>query len=416
MLNLIGLILSFTVIILLLRKKINFGVSLLIGSIIVAVFSLAETDAYAIGKAVLKSLIYSVDEGRFELTTLKLALVMLLIVLLARSMRETGSLEKLIDSLRRIFSSKTLIALIPAVIGLLHVPGGALFSAPMIDEEGEKLRLSREDRAIFNVWFRHIWFLIYPMSTSIILICSKDFANINLYNLISIQFPTFFVMIVIGFFMMRKVKNLESGKRADGGGLIHIIPIVVPIIFSLSLSTFLNLESVSSLLLALPFGIFSVFAIEKRETKEIIKILKRGLSWRLPFAIVGIMIFRGVVTSSGVISSIQTLTNNTFVPPLLLIVLIPFVLAFFMGYNLGAIALSYPIVEPLFHSVGSNIVPIVSILYVSSFVGYLISPLHLCMVVTNEYFKPDIAKFYKAVAPSSISLIVIHLLLMLMLI
>ena len=40
MLNLIGVVIAFIVILILIRKKVNFGLSLLVGSLIVGVFSL----------------------------------------------------------------------------------------------------------------------------------------------------------------------------------------------------------------------------------------------------------------------------------------------------------------------------------------------------------------------------------------
>ena len=42
MLNLIGVVIAFAVIIVLIRKKVNFGLSLILGSIIVGIFSLTK--------------------------------------------------------------------------------------------------------------------------------------------------------------------------------------------------------------------------------------------------------------------------------------------------------------------------------------------------------------------------------------
>ena len=79
-------------------------------------------------------------------------------------MQETGAITKLIDSLRTFFSKGGTLAVIPAVYGLMPVPGGALFSAPLIDKEGDKYKLKNNQKNFLNIWFRHIWFPIYPIS------------------------------------------------------------------------------------------------------------------------------------------------------------------------------------------------------------------------------------------------------------
>ena len=61
MLNLIGLIVAFTIIIVLIRRKINFGLSLLIGSVILGVFSLEVIEVVDIGKAFVQATFYSFE-------------------------------------------------------------------------------------------------------------------------------------------------------------------------------------------------------------------------------------------------------------------------------------------------------------------------------------------------------------------
>ncbi|ENO12432.1 hypothetical protein MBGDC06_00090 [Thermoplasmatales archaeon SCGC AB-539-C06] len=86
----------------------------------------------------------------------------------------------------------------------MPVPGGALFSAPMMDEEGDKYKINKDEKNFLNVWFRHIWFAIYPISSAMILICSDKFSNINIYYLVAINIPAFIVSIAIGIFYLRK--------------------------------------------------------------------------------------------------------------------------------------------------------------------------------------------------------------------
>jgi len=415
MLNLIGLLISFVIIIIMLRKKINFGFSLITGSLVMIIFSSFEIEISEMAKSLLESLIYSIDKQTFQLTTIKLAVVVLLIVVVAKSMELTGMLEKLIGAFSKVFSSKALLAILPAVIGLLHVPGGALFSAPMVGTEGKKVGASREEISVYNVWFRHIWFLISPFSSSIILICSESFANMNIYTFIFYQLPVFFFMVFLGLIMMRGIpKNKKRKERKTSlREMKYVLPIVAPIVISLILSTVFGLDSIISLIISLPVGIILIFVIGKIGFRESVDIVVRSLSWKMPLAVIGIMMFRAAVISSGVIESIRSLIESYSIPPLVAIVIIPFILSFLMGHNLGSIALAYPLLQPLFDITGYSKVALTSILYVSSFSSYLFSPLHLCVVVTNEYLKPDPSKFYRIIVPYSVMLIPFNIFVML---
>ena len=59
MLNLIGVIVAFAVIIILIRKKLNFGLSLILGSLVIGVFSLQEIKPVEIPKAMIEASFYS---------------------------------------------------------------------------------------------------------------------------------------------------------------------------------------------------------------------------------------------------------------------------------------------------------------------------------------------------------------------
>ena len=96
-----------------------------------------------------------------------------------------------------------------------------------------------------------------------------------------------------------------------------------------------------------------------------------------------------------------------------IIMLIPFLLGILTGFNLGAIALSFPMVEPLFSLANMSILKLTSIVFMSSFVGYLLSPIHLCNVLSSEYLKTDITRMYILFIPSAVILLMINALFLL---
>ena len=63
-----------------------------------------------------------------------LAIVVAVVIWLSDQMAATGLMNDLVTAVRARVSRRAAMAVLPAVIGLLPMPGGALFSAPMVDE------------------------------------------------------------------------------------------------------------------------------------------------------------------------------------------------------------------------------------------------------------------------------------------
>jgi len=408
----LGVIIAFTIIIFLIRKQFNFGASLILGSLILGVFSLQTIQPIDIPKAMVEATIYSFKKQQLVTETIELALLMTFIFVLAKSMQETGAIKKLIASLRTIFSKGGILGVIPAVYGLMPVPGGALFSAPMIDDEGEKYKLDKNQKNMLNIWFRHIWFPIYPISSAMILICSTKFSDINIYLLMLINMPAFIASILIGLFILKKfIGKIEKQKEKtkEYSGLIYLIPPVTPLFFYGALRV-IDFPETTSFLIGVIFSIIVLYFLTKIKVKEYLQILKKSLTWKLALAIFGIMIFRQMFEITRANEIIASIIGGFSAPALAMIILIPLLLGFITGYNLGAIALSYFLVQPFFQATGISIIGLTSIIFISSLVGYLISPIHLCNVLSSDYLKTDPTRIYKFFIPSALSLVIIQVL------
>ena len=410
MLSAFGALLSFPVIVYLIRKKVDFGISLLVGSFIIAIFSIDYLGFYGIFDAVSRAIIYSIDEHKLVTLTLELILIVNFINTLATIMKENRDMEKLVDSLGGFLSKGGVIASIPALFGLLPIQGGALFSAPLIEREGKEVGINKEDLSLLNVWFRHVLFLIYPLSATMILL--SGFTGKNIYSIIFLQVPSFIMMILIGLALLNGCspkRDLLRKKKEDNDlkGLLYFIPILLVVLVSVPLSVLLKFPSTESLLISLLLGILSLLLIDKVPLKKIPHFIKEGFSPRFSLAIIGIMVFRELFSRSEFTEFLKGLSHSNF-PPLLLITLVPLLFGFSMGHNLVAVSLSYPILEPLFPSAGLDLTSLASLIYMSSFMGYLFSPVHLCVVVTCEYFKTDLWKMYKKFIPASLAVLAGH--------
>ena len=70
------------------------------------------------------------------------------------------------------------------------------------------------------------------------------------------------------------------------------------------------------------------------------------------------------------------------------------------GVNQAYIGVAFPLLLPFF---GSEVIDLKLIMfaYAVGFVGVLLSPVHLCLLLTKEYFKANWAGIYKLLLPSA---------------
>ena len=106
------------------RFRLHLGLSLLIGSVTLALW----TDLGAGGWV--NATISSVA----SVQTIGLASIVGLILVMSRLMERSGHMTRLVESFSLLSRDARVVgAVMPSLIGLLPMPGGALFSAPMVE-------------------------------------------------------------------------------------------------------------------------------------------------------------------------------------------------------------------------------------------------------------------------------------------
>lgn len=410
MLQLIGVLVSFILIILLIRFKVNFGFSLLAGSLVLAIFSIFAVDITTIPNSM-------IQDQDFLIGTLELAILMTLIFMLAKMMQETGAISKLIDSLRTIFSKGGTLGIIPAIYGLMPVPGGALFSAPVVQEEGKEFNLQVDKKNFFNIWFRHIWFPVYPISITILTMAK--FAEIEVTDLIAGNFLTFIVMIIIGTIILRFFINKNNKKsdlkktnlsciKKECRGLIFLLPPTIPISFVLFHYIF-NIPLEICFTFGVLFGIMVLFYLMKIPRSDYLDLIKKSFTWKFALVIIGIMVFREIFELTGSSNPILQILTASGIPILAVVILLPLILGIVTGYLLIPISIAYFPLQDLIPQTGLTTIGFASLFFMSAFVGYLISPIHLCNVLSSNFLKTDTTKMYPVFIPASLVLLAVHI-------
>lgn len=385
MLSLLGIPVAFAVILILVMKKFSYGIAIFIGALIIGIFC-------GFGLHDLANVLIETLKNR---ETLDLTAIIILIGILGYSFKETGQINITVEELRKMTGERTVLAALPAVFGMLPIPGGALMSAPVIEPEANRLGLTPEEKTYINIWFRHTLLVIFPLSS--ILIVSARFAGISVYSLIVRLLPLFMVAVVIGFFVgLRPIK--VTHKREEKGSLPKVLYGLSPII----LVIFLNIVVRIDFAVGLFFGIVLLFLENKVSLKRAAFMVRKGFSWQMAVAMVGIMFFRQVINTSNIVEEVMSLLEGS--PLVLLLVGLPLIISLLTGLAMLSVGISFPILVPL---VPFSPPVVATILYTAAFTGYLASPLHLCLIVTKEYFKCSLSGVYKKFLPS-VAIIVIY--------
>jgi len=126
-------------------------------------------------------------------------------------MELAGQMQRMLKNFRGLISSPRLnLIVFPALIGLLPMPGGAVFSAPMVKELGGGLKLSEAQLSFVNYWFRHIWEYWWPLYPGILL--TTVITEINILTIMAIMCPFTAVALWLGYRALKRPDNFSKSR------------------------------------------------------------------------------------------------------------------------------------------------------------------------------------------------------------
>jgi integral membrane protein (TIGR00529 family) len=376
---LLKIALVFAGIIALLSRKWNLGLVLLIACVAVGLLF-----AYPLQHVALDVLLAAIDP-----LTLRLALIVVLIMTLSELLRQTAGLKGTVESLQALIpNGRIVIAALPALVGLLPMVGGAVFSAPMVDEVGGRLKASSGRKTFVNFWFRHIWEPIFPLYPSALL--AAELLHKTSLQLAAASWPLTVAAATGGLLFgllklpRRGDDDLPATSRAQN--LRTLAKSIWPI----------------DLILSLMFTITLMMAIKRVPLGNLGVILRKHVPWNTVIVIFSALIFRRVLEQSGAVSAVSGGLTELSLPVGLVAFAIPFIVALLTGLLAAGYSVGFPVVLPLVVASGEVVPPAwVVWLMAGGFMGVMCSPMHLCLALTRVYFKTDWMSIYRFIVPSA---------------
>lgn len=370
----------------LLRFKVPLGPSILVCGLIMWVLTAPE----------FSRLTKAFEQMIMQSRTWDLLAALYFVVCLEIELRKSGCLAGMVKYLQQLTPNKKVsLAVMPAFLGLLPSLGGARFSAPIVKNIAAGENISADRLASINFWFRHVFEFSSPIVPGMILACAITGLPVG-GVIMHLAWLTVMAFVLGWIFMLTGVKltPIYNKEVIEGAELKKIrndfILSFTPILLALFL------------MLALGFSAGTAMAATSVATLAILYACKRSVDIKEVFiGAIEVKLFRDVfcifffialLDVTGVMPQIVDTITHAPLPTQWIIAILSFIVGMLTGMSQGHVA----IVMPLVAAIAPGNMDLLSIALVCGVGGQMVTPTHLCLVITLNYFK---ANFFKTLWP-----------------
>lgn len=338
-----------------------------------------------------------------------LVVILALILFLSEVLDKSGQTARLMQAASGYLRDPRLrLAFFPALVGLLPMPGGAVFSAPLVRDMADELSLARRDTALVNYWFRHLWELCWPLYPGIIL--ASSLAGVPLARLVLYTLPCIGLCIVLGwaFIMRPAVAHLRREPREEtppagdlAVALLSGLPMLVAIVGGLGLEVAMTLLAPGwpfelGIMAALTLAILCALLQNRVGPRFVGGVLMKAELYQLVALVVSILMFKDVLGASGAVEQLSRVASG----PGALFALtlgLPFLVGLISGISVAFVGSTFPIVLGIIAATGAGgqLLPHLVLGLFAGFTGVMVSPLHVCFILSCQFFGVDMAQAWR---------------------
>ncbi len=379
------LIIAMAIIILMLRRHIPIGPCMLTGGLFIWLMKTPE----------LHYLTQAFTETLSLPRTYDIIFALYFVMCLEIELRTSGALAGMVHALQRIFSSnRVTLAVMPAFLGLLPSLGGARFSAPIVEEASKGLGLTSDHQSAINFWFRHIFEFSSPIIPGMIMAC--NIAGVAYSEFITHLCWLTVLMFSVGWFVLIRpikadsIKESSGTQAADEQGWQDLWLSLSPVVLTFVLVVFFNMNA-SVGMGVVTAGLFIVLHFTKREV-SLKEVVVGAIDMKMFFNVLCILYFIQILTVTQVLQEIVTAFQSSPLPVPVIIACVSFIIGVLTGMSQGHVAIIMPIIAAM--QTGS--LNLAGVAMAFGVAGQMLTPTHMCLVVTVDYFK---ANFFKTLKP-----------------
>ncbi len=382
MISLLKILFILALLILLIVRKLDLGLAIFVVTLVLGwLFNMP-----------LKLFWEGVPQSLLNYSTLQLAASLVLVLIFNDLWKESGQLKKVTDRIEHTFNdARVTVAIFPAIIGLMPIMGGAYVSAPLVEESSRRLVIGPERKTFLNYWFRHVWEYFLPTYPGVLLSatiygCSIKAVVIHNFLLSAVAITGGVIWGLWG--LKQKGRISQQGRDLSGyGGFIYA---VLPLVVLLGLVLGLQLEMSPSLLVA----IILCVVMYRIKMPTLWKICLKNINWPMLGIVLAVMYFKFAIEASGAMTQLTQDFQRIHVSTLGVAIVLPFLIGLLTGMTLPYVGITFPIIVSM-----SPALSLLPLAYASGYCGEMLSPMHLCFVMTRDYFKSNWAGVYQRLVP-----------------
>lgn len=393
--DILTIIIAIAVISIMGMKRINIGLAMLAGSLVLIIMApISLPQAFAAAKSALANP-----------DTIVLMGSVLLIGVLSYILKNSRALEETVASLLGLVGdSRWIMALLTSIFSALVVPGGAMLAAPINDELGDKVEIGPEYKTGISIIFRHIWYVYLPIIPS--LLTAASLAGVSPKALAAQNLPVLIAGVIAAWFILLQPLPKQGRGKWSSRAFLRFLVSLLPLLVLVFLYLICGLHFLAALAIGVLLALVNMpekgeGTLFSRVTGTFFSRVKTmilpGLRWQLALAVAGVMIFKELLVSSGLINGFAENLVSQGIPMWLLLTLLPLFIGLSTGFHEAATAIALSIFIPLLPD--KVFLAGVSLTYVAATVGYMLSPMHLCVILTREYFDAKFASTYRYLLP-----------------
>jgi len=334
-------------------------------------------------------------------SSLTLFTALYLITLLEKTMRHSGSQSRLVSGLMNLSGDPRIpMAALPAIIGLLPSPGGARFSAPLVAEASKGIQLTGEQNAAINYYYRHLWEFFLPLYPASLL--AVEILEVPLGRFILVMLPFTVITVFAGLFLYRDLPSSQTAAdtQQDNQAWKQVVEGLSPIAAIMILVLVFDLHILLSLVSVITF----MFFYYRIGIKQIGLMLVSALEVRLLYMVFGAIYLREVLVQSGSIEQLLGYFQDMGLSPLLIAIIFPAIIGLLTGVTIAGVSIALPVIVTL--ATPDNILSLGSLAIASNIAGQMLSPMHLCLLMSVEHFSADFTGTYaRLILPEALLII-----------
>jgi integral membrane protein (TIGR00529 family) len=339
-------------------------------------------------------------------------------------MEDSGHMKRFVESFARLSrDARVVSSAMPALIGLLPMPGGALFSAPLVETSFQDRSVSREAKTVLNYWFRHLWEYWWPLYPGVVLAIAL--LEVDISRFMTFMAPLTLISALVGIiFILRPLGSMTIQHDSQKTWpevrhfLFEMMPILIVVLVILLIGALrrvlglfdvhFNMIGGSAILPGILVAICWVCVVNKIPLNKFKQaVTAKGIP-PLILLIFTIMIFKGIMMESQIVAEIRNELTAYNIPVLVVIMLMPFISGIVTGIAIGFVGTSFPLIIPLFHNAQHmEYMLFAALAFTFGYMGMMLSPVHLCLLVSKDYYKASLMKTYRYLVPPVVAVLVI---------